>query len=127
MFDFKFGQRVIYKKNGVVILGKIYSIKKNVAYPIFVDLDNGNSKLFTIDGKISPIGDVSLFPFRGTPESRRIVAMLANEWRKHKKELATVDPCRDDLGGIQSAASLEHHFKKTYLKAKQLLNEEGEA
>lgn len=126
MFDFKVGQRVICKSQKHYEVGhvkQIYNINSS-NYPLEVCFINNDSGLFTIDGRYLADAPVSLFPFRGTPESRRIVAMLANEWRKHKKERAKIDPCCDDLGDFQSAASLKHYFKKTYLKAKQLLNEE---
>ena len=126
MFDFKVGQRVIYKSQKHYKVGhvkQVYNINSS-NYPLEVCFINNDSGLFTIDGRYLADAPVSLFPFRGTPESRRIVAMLAREWRKHKQDHAKIDPYCDDMGDFECTASLEHHFKQMYLKAKQLLNEE---
>lgn len=124
MFDFKIGQKVIFKDEYSRFYGVIAEINNDEDYPIIVDFCN-NSQSFTHEGRYNKKHKfASLLPFRGTPESRRIVAMLANKCRKHRKTHARIDPYCDDMGDLQSAASLEHHFKQMYLKAKQLLNEE---
>lgn len=108
------GQKVYDKSYGVGVIDDIIS-KDN--FPIKVEFI-GNYETYTIEGKVfNSHDDISLFPMKkGTPEARRIVAMLASDYRKCKKP--QYDLFASGIYSIEKSVYLN-----LYMKAKAMLGE----